>query len=95
MRRYYLDVMGIQCWQLRNAEDRPAEDKQGAEQGSLAKNNRDVNSADTITGDNNWSLLETTIQRCEKCQLCVSRKQAIVGRGNQSAELMFVFAGTQ
>ncbi len=89
-RRYYLDVMGIQCWQLRNAEDRLAEEKQAAEQGSLAKNNRDVNSADIITGDNNWSLLETTIQRCEKCQLCVTRKQAIVGRGNQSAELMFV-----
>ncbi len=84
-RRYYLDVMGIQCWQLRNAEDRP-----GAEQGSPAKNNRDVNSADIITGDNNWSLLETTIQQCNKCQLCATRKQAIVGRGNQSAELMFV-----
>jgi DNA polymerase len=99
-RRYYLDVMGIQCWQLRNADDRPledrlaegklAEERPGAEQGSPAKNNRDVTSADVITADNNWLLLETTVQRCEKCQLCVTRKQAIVGRGNQSAELMFV-----
>ena len=89
-RRYYLDVMGIQCWQLRNTEDRPAEERPGAEQGSLATNNRDVISADIISNDNNWSQLETTIQTCNKCPLSATRKQAIVGRGNQSAELMFI-----
>ncbi len=94
-RRYYLDVMGIQCWQLRNAEDmlaedRLAEERPGAEQGSLAANNRDVISADIISNDNNWSQLETTIQTCDKCPLCATRKQAIVGSGNQSAELMFI-----
>jgi len=94
-RRYYLDVMGIQCWQLRDAEDRPvvnrpAADRQAAERGSLVANNRDVTSADIITDADNWSQLETTIQQCDKCQLCATRKQAIAGRGNQSAELMFV-----
>ena len=89
-RRYYLDVMGIQCWQLRNTEDRPTEERLGSEEGSLAANNRDVISADIISNDNNWPQLETTIQTCDKCQLYATRKQAIVGRGNQSAELMFV-----
>jgi len=99
-RRYYLDVLGIQCWQLRDAEDssvtdrqaegRSAADRQVAERGSLAANNRDVTSADIITNADNWSQLETTIQQCDKCQLCATRKQAIAGRGKQSAELMFV-----
>ena len=89
-RRYYLDVMGIQCWQLRDAEDRSAEERQAVEEHSFTANNRDVVSADIVTDENNWPQLETIIQQCDKCQLCVSRKQAITGRGNQSADLMFI-----
>ena len=89
-RRYYLDVMGIQCWQLRNAEDSSVEDRQALEQEPLATDNRDVSSAEIITQANNWPQLETAIQQCEQCQLSATRKQAIAGRGNQSAELMFV-----
>ena len=94
-RRYYLDVMGIQCWQLRNAEDgqaeeRQAEERQAVEEGSHTANNREVISVDVIKDDNNWPQLETIIQQCNKCQLSATRKQAIAGRGNQSAELMFV-----
>ena len=89
-RRYYLDVMGIQCWQLRNTEDRPEEERLGSEEDSLAANNREVILADIISNDTNWPQLETTIQTCDKCLLYTTRKQAIVGRGNQSAELMFV-----
>jgi DNA polymerase len=84
-RRYYLDVMGIQCWQLRNAEDR-----QTLEQDPQTTDNRDVISAEIVTQSNSWPQLKTAIQQCDKCQLCVTRKQAIAGRGNQSAELMFV-----
>jgi len=89
-RRYYLDVMGIQCWQLRNAEDSLVEDRQALEQEPQATDNRDVISAEIITQANNWPQLETAIQQCEQCQLSATRKQAIAGRGNQSAELMFV-----
>ena len=77
--------MGIQCWQLRNAEDR-----QVLEQDLQTTDNRGVISTDVITEGNNWPQLETAIQQCDKCQLCVTRKQAIAGRGNQSADLMFV-----
>ena len=89
-RRYYLDVMGIQCWQLRNAEDSLVEDRQALEQEPQVTDNRDVISAGIITKANNWPQLETAIQQCEQCQLSATRKQAIAGRGNQSAELMFV-----
>ncbi len=89
-RRYYLDVMGIQCWQLRNAEDSSVEGRQTLEQEPQATDNRDVISAGIITQANNWPHLETAIQQCEQCQLSATRKQAIAGRGNQSAELMFV-----
>lgn len=78
-RRYYLDVMGIQCWQsldsqqVSNASADPI-----VEQG-----NEDV----TAVG---WPQLEDSIRQCDQCALHKTRKQALVGRGNQSAELMFV-----
>jgi len=92
-RRYYLDVMGIQCWQLLDAENlQPASDE------TLIENNRDVTSVDVAADADAsinvraqaWPQLENAIKQCSKCQLCNSRKQVIVGRGSQSAELMFV-----
>ena len=78
-RRYYLDVMGIQCWQLvqSNAEsDRVVSKRTGL--------------AQTEAVDMALLKLETDVQQCVKCQLHTTRKQAIVGRGNKSAELMLV-----
>lgn len=76
-RRYYLDAMGIQCWQSLEAETK-------------VENNTDVTSSQSLTNEVNWLQLETSIQQCNKCKRHQSRKQAIVGRGNRSAELMFV-----
>ena len=73
-RRYYLDVMGIQCWQLT--------------QSKLESDG--VSSAQAESHATALLKLETDVQQCAKCQLHVSRKQAIVGRGSKSAELMFV-----
>jgi len=70
-RRYYLDVMGIQCWQLRNSEK-----LQDAEP--------------DVSNGLPWLQLETAIQQCNKCPLHKTRQQTVVGRGSQSAELMFV-----
>jgi DNA polymerase len=96
-RRYYLDVMGIQCWQLRDVtpELAPGQTQEAVIQTAIqAANNTDVIVADTISDDNcsqaDWSQLETAIQQCQLCQLGATRKQAIAGRGNLSAELMFV-----
>ena len=57
-RRYYLDVMGIQCWQ------------------QLAMSNEQE--------------INKTISQCTQCGLYKTRKQALPGRGNSSAGLMFV-----
>ena len=79
-RRYYLDVMGVQCWQslepaLQKNDDHDVE--------------QDVSSDRDVT-DTGWLQLEQNIHKCEQCVLHESRKQALTGRGNQSADLMFV-----
>lgn len=75
-RRYYLDVMGVQCWQSIKSVEQQSETPKVVD---LAKGS-----------DDNLSLLENTIQQCDKCQLHKDRRQAITGRGKLSAELMFV-----
>lgn len=74
-RRYYLDVMGVQCW----------ESIKPAVQTDDLKTDRSVNNIEL-----NVISLGDTIQQCDKCQLHEQRKQALPGRGRQSAELMFV-----
>jgi uracil-DNA glycosylase family 4 len=75
-RRYYLDVMGIQCWESIS----PVE--QLVEPSKVTESLRD----DALS----FPLLEEAIRQCDKCQLHEGRRQAISGRGNLSAELMFV-----
>ena len=94
-RRYYLDVMGVQCWQLLDTGNQQVNDQQGIDQNTEQANadnnsNMDVASVPLVSNDLNWSQLDTVIQQCNKCPLHKTRKQALSGRGNQSAELMFV-----
>jgi len=77
-RRYYLDVMGIQCWELIDSHI----DSVQLESKAVPARPDDAGTA--------LLRLETDIQQCSKCQLNKSRKQALAGRGNASAELMFV-----
>ena len=79
-RRYYLDVMGVQCWQSLEPVARQNHDLH-VEPG--AESEEDV----SVTG---WMQLEQDIQACQQCVLHKTRKQALSGRGNQSADLMFV-----
>ena len=76
-RRYYLDAMGIQCWQLLGTE-------------IATEINQDVTPAQSITSEVSWLQLEKNIQRCNQCQRHQVRTQAIVGRGSKTADLMFV-----
>lgn len=82
-RRYYLELMGIQCWQLLDADDQQADATRTDV--SPLEVNRDVTPDGTV-----WPQLEKNIQQCNKCPLHKTRKQALVGRGNQTAELMFI-----
>lgn len=107
-RRYYLDAMGVQCWQLLDPvlDPEPAgskslvEDQAAVHTGSVAdtvaesteayggKISRDAESIDT---DNmGWPQLDSAIQQCSQCRLHETRKQVFTGRGNLSAQIMFV-----
>lgn len=89
-RRYYLDIMGIQCWELRDkANPTVVEPVSQLEAETVSTGaGSDVFAAGPVDFD--WPSLETAIQQCNKCQLHTARKQAIMGRGSHTAELMFV-----
>lgn len=126
-RRYYLEVMGVQCWQSLEPEDVQAEEcpAEATPDKALQYNSQPVDSSqaehavaeaavsvspapqsptagkpvpqsaasDTSVPESlaiDWPSLEQSIQQCDLCQLHGSRKQAIVGRGDPSADLMFV-----
>jgi uracil-DNA glycosylase family 4 len=78
-RRYYLDVMGIQCWESKNSTEELVD---GA---GLAE----ASDGDVVSFD----ALDDAVQQCEQCSLHGNRKQAITGRGSLSAELMFILLG--
>lgn len=83
-RRYYLETMGIQCWESLDAQPAPAS--------SPAANAPDasVENSDREVAATTYDDLESAIQSCENCALHERRTQAIAGRGSLSAELMFV-----
>jgi len=93
-RRYYLDTMGIQCWQGVAAQEpvqqsgaHPQQQndevvepvvKLAAEQGD-----RDVSQLD-------WPSFEQAVEQCEQCALRASARLPVAGTGNRSSDLMFV-----
>ncbi len=89
-RRYYLDVMGVQCWQLLDTGNQQAIDQDTGQAIDEIKVDTDVASDQLASNNINWPQLDNAIQQCTKCQLHKTRKQAVSGKGSQSAELMFV-----
>lgn len=94
LRRYYLDTMGIQCWELLDTgKAQQAENHLVKTAAPLADDskgeNRDVAPV-AVSATANWSLLETGVAQCTHCALHKTRKQAILGRGSQCAELMII-----
>lgn len=91
-RRYYLQAMGIQSWQLLDAENFRSEELKSIVQPGVdnAGADREVVPASHQPKKMNWLQLETKIRQCAQCPLHKTRRQAIVGRGNQSAALMIV-----
>ena len=41
----------------------------------------------------NWEELEIAIKDCNKCKLCVGRKNIVFGVGNKNADIMFIGEG--
>ncbi len=40
-----------------------------------------------------WEDLEKSIQDCQKCKLCQTRKHIVLGEGNRDADIMFIGEG--
>ena len=40
-----------------------------------------------------WEDLEKSIQDCQKCKLCKTRKHIVFGEGNKDADIMFIGEG--
>ena len=87
LRQYYLDVMGIDSWQLQQADAAAIVEEPVEHQSSQSL---DVVN-DTTTGVDSWSDLEHAVAACEKCEpLCQSRTQTIFGVGNRMADVMVI-----
>jgi DNA polymerase len=94
-RRYYLDAMGIQCWEpLPGVVSGCVADAiSSASESTVNESTVNKAAADKSKlreGVADFQLLGSTIQQCKNCQLHTTRKQAVLGRGNLSAALMFV-----
>ncbi len=42
---------------------------------------------------NNWEELKKACEQCQKCELCKTRHNVVVGVGNENAEVMFIGEG--
>jgi DNA polymerase len=90
----YLKAMGIQAWSLKYA---PAVEISRAETvvsnevvaPSLIAENI-VEAKPVNVADMNWQQLAQQVASCQLCELHVTRTQAVLGVGNQQAELMIV-----
>lgn len=95
MRRYYLDVMGIQSWQLLDTE-KPQSQAHAVADSPAVRQEKVAGDMDVAAGplsgngEINWSQLEIKVQQCDRCPLHKTRKQSLVGRGDTSAEVMIV-----
>ena len=103
-RRYYLDTMGIQCWQLLDEKqgsfqaDQQQVEQQVYQQQAEHPQERQSHDEQSTTGSRDvaavdWAQLETAVARCELCLLHKTRHQAAAGTagtGIKTSSLMFV-----
>jgi uracil-DNA glycosylase family 4 len=61
--------------------------EEGSSSGDLHKGAISSNAS----GD--WSALKTTIESCDRCKLCESRKKVVVGVGDPAANWLFIGEG--
>ena len=41
----------------------------------------------------NWEELEEACKNCNKCKLCINRKNVVIGVGSKNAKIMFIGEG--
>ena len=86
LRQYYLDAMGITCWQAQEGFAPTVADEKLTENTSLPDQ--------IVDGENNslqWLALEQTVAVCEKCEtLCQSRTRTVFGEGSRQADVLVI-----
>lgn len=78
IRRYYLDTMGVQCWQT-------------LVPGRTAGQPLSATTEPVVVTETALSLGQR-VASCRLCDLYRTRRQPIVGRGSQQADLLFVLS---
>jgi len=99
-RRYYLETMGIQCWQLHADEQQLQDEREDlvSEAGIIESPvintpvKKDQGGDMQASEAADWQQLHTAVEQCESCALYRNRTQAVVNvdTGDISASLMFV-----
>ena len=92
----YLEAMGIQAWQLRNAVANAAGVEAMPESAELPEKmapapiveNSDASRPDVSALT--WDELKTAVSQCQLCELHSSRTQTVFGVGNQNADWLII-----
>lgn len=94
----YLRAMGIQRWQLRNAEPEVVEDAENSVEtiesaaqplAPELKNSEVIVPVDA-NNDSIWWSLSDEVAACRQCELHQSRTQTVFGAGNQKADWLII-----
>lgn len=90
-KRYqYLETMGIQVWQPRQAPPRPPAGQMPVVEAAAPGSPPETDSAIAVM---DWSELEATIKSCTRCDLYRSRTHAVPGVGDRTADWMVIGEG--
>jgi DNA polymerase len=91
IRRQYLQLMGISCWQKRSSAPAKKPREVVAESVETAATVAADQPAAVFDADSmDWPTLTESILSCRRCELHSKRKQAVVGVGSHNADWMFV-----
>lgn len=92
-RLQYLEVMGIETWQLRqplalatSAEPEPMFAAQPLPVPPVAP----LQSLPVTLSSDNWETLQNDVSCCRKCGLCETRTQTVFGTGNHNPDWLFI-----
>lgn len=93
-RRYYLEVMGIQCWELLDKVAEAGDASSGEVETNL-RGDTDTHFQSSEIQRLEMQRLDMEVEQCEKCRFHSSRTQAsstqaMSGRGKLSADVMFI-----
>lgn len=92
LRQYYLDAMGIQVWEDLDAQATPSVAAVTEDSVSVESSPSENKSQPSIidVSDCDWAQLSATVEQCQLCELCNTRKQTVFGTGNQNADLLVI-----